>query len=313
MKSIFDQKSESMQLFFTTHSKVFINEYNMRNVFLLDSNHYEQFSTRKKKNISVIETFLVDTNNDEGYDKICLHLGIEPVNFELLQPNNLLVEGNCDKKYLTELFNYFDLPCPNIESLNGANNAAKYLDFYNSYYHNNTTRYKPKIKLLLDNDSKGRDVYRRITANTYPYIDVSVMLLQNHMNTGNTAFEHNTTNNEIEDFVYPEVIVLLINTILEKKNMEKIRPKVVYRKIHTPAFSAKGIMELCEFEKNSVNPDTGAQISFVSSGEQTCQLKEGLAGLFNLKANKKLLTLVGECAKKYPYVKEALSTISSFE
>lgn len=37
LKALFDEKSSSMQLFFTTHSKVFINEYNMRNVFLLDS------------------------------------------------------------------------------------------------------------------------------------------------------------------------------------------------------------------------------------------------------------------------------------
>ena len=54
LKTLFDEKSSSMQLFFTTHSKVFINEYSMRNVFLLDSKHYEQYSTRKKKNINVI-------------------------------------------------------------------------------------------------------------------------------------------------------------------------------------------------------------------------------------------------------------------
>lgn len=313
LKALFDEKSSNMQLFFTTHSKVFINEYSMRNVFLLDSKHYEQYSTRKKRNINVMETILVDINDQSGYDKICSHLGIEVVTYELLQQNNLLVEGNCDKKYLTELFKYFELPCPNIESLNGADNATRYLDFYNSYYHNNTTQYKPKVKLVLDNDAKGREIYNKIKSNAYQHIVVSVLLLQNHTNSGNTETEKNNTNNEIEDFIYPEVMVYLINLLLEKKNMTKLNSNTVCRKIHTASFSAKGILELCEYEKNSLNPDTGADISFVSSGSQTNRVKEGLAGLFNLRANKKLLSLLSECDAKYPYVRQALSELSMFQ
>lgn len=313
LKMLFDEKSSSMQLFFTTHSKVFINEYSMRNVFLLDANHYEQYSTRKKKNISVMETVLVDINDQSGYDKICSHLGIEAVTYELLQRNNLLVEGNCDKRYLTELFNYFDLPCPNIESLNGADNAIKFLEFYDSYYRNNITQYKPKIKVVFDNDSKGREVYCRIQATTYNHIDVTAILLQNHTNTGNIGTEKNNTNNEIEDFLYPEVMVYLINALLEKKSMTKLKTTSVCRKIHTAAFSAKGILELCEYEKNTLNPENGAEISFVSSGNATNRIKEGLAGMFNLKANKTLLSLLRECDTKYPYVKQALQELCNFE
>ena len=54
LKALFDEKSSSMQLFFTTHSKVFINEYNMRNVFLLDSKYYEQYCYRRCMNRDVI-------------------------------------------------------------------------------------------------------------------------------------------------------------------------------------------------------------------------------------------------------------------
>lgn len=315
LKSLFDEKSKSMQLFFTTHSKVFINEYSMRNVFLLDSNYYEQYSTRKKKNINVMETILVDINEQNGYDKICSHLGIEPVTYELLQQNNLLVEGNCDKKYLTELLSYFDLPCPNIESLNGADNALKYLEFYDSYYRNNKTQYKPKIKVVFDNDTKGREIYNKVKVrvNTFQHIDVTAILLQNHTNSGNIATEKNYTNNEIEDFVYPEVVVYLINALLEKKNMSKLKQSAICQKIHTIAFSANGILALCEYEKNSLNRETGAEISFISSGIQTNRVKEGLAGLFNLRANKKLLLLLSECDAKYPYVKEALQQLCNFE
>lgn len=313
LKSLFDEKSSSMQMFFTTHSKVFINEYSMRNVFLLDSKHYEQYSTRKKRNINVMETYLVDINEQNGYDRICAHLGIEAVNYELLQRNNFLVEGNCDKKYLTELIKYFELPCPNIESLNGADNALKYLEFYDSYYRNNTAQYKPKIKIIFDNDVKGREIYNKVRTNIYQHIEVTPILLQNHTNSGNTATEKNNTNNEMEDFLYPEVMVYLINALLERKNMTKLKSSVVCKKIHTASFAAKGILELCEYEKNTNNPDTGAELSFVSSGSQTNKVKEGLAGMFTLKANKKLLSLLSECNTKYPYVKNALEELCIFD
>lgn len=312
LKSLFDEKSNGMQLFFTTHSKIFINEYNMQNVFLLDSKYYEQYSTRKKKNINVMETLLIDINEQNGYDKICSHLGIEPVNYELLQCNNLLVEGNCDKKYLTELIKFFGFSCPNIESLNGADNAIKFLEFYDSYYRNNTAKYKPKIKIIFDNDVKGREIYNKVRGSRYQHIDVSVVLLQNHMNRGNTNTEHNNTNNEIEDFIYPEVVVFLINLLLQKKYMKKLDINKVCKKIHTASFAAKGILELCEYEKNCLNPDTGMEISFVSSGIQTNRVKEGLAGMFNLEANKSLLSLLNECNVKYPYVKKAVEDLCTF-
>lgn len=313
LKALFDEKGNSMQLFFTTHSKIFINEYNMRNVYLLDARHYEQYSARKKKKINVMETVLIDISDQSGYDKICSHLGIEAVTYELLQRNNLLVEGNCDKKYFTEMFNFFELPCPNIESLNGADNAIKFLEFYDSYYRNNTTQYKPKIKVVLDNDIKGRDVYSRIRINAYNYIDVTPILLQNHTNSGNTNIEKNNTNNEIEDFMYPEVIVYLINALLEKKSMSKLHSRTVCRKIHSASFATKGILELCEYEKNTLNPENGAELSFVSSGNVINRIKEGLAGMFNLKANQSLLSLMSDCDVKYPYVKQALQELCNFE
>ena len=312
LKSLFDEKSTYMQLFFTTHSKVFINEYNMLNVFLLDSKYREQYSARKKKYINVMETLLIDINEQDGYDKICSHLGIEPVSYDLLQCNNLLVEGNCDKKYLTELINFFGFTCPNIESLNGADNAIKFLEFYDSYYYNNTSKYKPKIKIIFDNDAKGREVYKKVLAKNYQHIEVSVLLIKNHINIGNINTDYNNTNNEIEDFIYPEVIVYLMNLLLQRKKMKKLNLSSICKKIHTPSFSAKGILQLCEYEKNSLTPDTGAGISFISSGDQTNRVKDGLAGMFNLEANKALLSLLKECNTKYPYVKKALEELCTF-
>lgn len=311
LKNFFDENSSEMQLFYTTHSKIFINPYNMKNVILFEANRYEQYSTRKGKNVSVTETYRVDLTNDEGYEKICLHLGIEKIRFEVLNKYNLLVEGTCDKKYLIELGRFFDLKIPNIETMNGADNALKYLDFYESYYKGLSVN-KPLIKVVFDNDAKGREIYQRVAAKRYNNISVECVLLQNFDNTGNLSCFNNNTNNEMEDLVYPEIICYLINSILEKRNMNGINSKKICSSIKKNAFKAKGILELCEHEKNEMNPDNGADISFVSSSGSTNRIKESMANLFNLEANQKLLRLLSECIQKYPNVKNTIISLFTF-
>lgn len=313
LKAFFDEKSNEVQLFFTTHSKVFINPYNMENVNLLDANVYEQYSTRKKKNISVIETLKIDIDTEEGYNQICNHLGIEMVCYDVLQKNNILVEGKCDKKYITELGKFFNLDIPNIESLNGADNAKKYLDFYNSYYQNNPLHYKPKIKLLLDNDQKGRSVLQQIKTDRYNNIDVKCLLSNNFCLNSNMDLNNNTTNNEIEDLLYPELICFLVNEILKKKEMNSINSSKICKNIKKSAFASKGILDLCEYEKNNENPDRGVEICFSSSGGVTTKLKESMANLFNIQANQKLQRLLRECDEKYPNVKSEIIELLNFD
>ena len=116
----------------------------------------------------------------------------------------------------------------------------------------------------------------------------------------------------MEDLVYPEIICYLINSILEKRNMNRINSKKICSSIKKNAFKAKGILELCEHEKNEMNPDNGADISFVSSGGSTNRIKESMANLFNLEANQKLLRLLSECNQKYPNVKNAIISLFTF-
>lgn len=313
LKEFFEDKAAKVQIFYTTHSKVFIDLYNIKNVFLLDSKYYEQYSVRKEKKIVVTETFKVDLTNNEGYDRICNHLGIERFEYELLQDKNLLVEGECDRKYIQKLSEYFNITLPNIEVLNGADNVLNYLEFYDSYYKNNGMSSKPKIKVLFDNDIKGREMFRKVTSKTYNNISVKSIIMNNYMCNANREVEHNSTNNEIEDFLYPELTCYLINELLRKKGMRLINTNEICSKIKTKAFSLKGILALCEHEKNSRNPDKGVDISFVSSGIVTNKIKEGLAGFFNLEANKKLQDLLENSHKKYPKVKMFLIELCSFE
>jgi len=151
------------QTFVTTHSPIFIDTYSMKNVFLLDLEIKPRYFKRKKETFNILETKIVNIDNEDGGKKIKEYLGITDDDYELLDRYNIIVEGETDKKYLEELLSYFKFKVPKFISANGADNIEKYLDFYNSFYKNLDSKYiKPTILILLDNDNKGREVYKKI-------------------------------------------------------------------------------------------------------------------------------------------------------
>lgn len=308
LKEFLDTKTGNSQIFLTTHSKVFINQYSMKNVFLFDAKHRQQYFVRRKREINIVETFLVNINTEDGYKKICEHLGIEIKTYEPLKQNNLVVEGGCDAKYITELGKYFGLNIPNIITLDGANNAEKYLDFYNSFYKNST--HKPNVKILLDNDEKGRSVFENIKENKYNNIKVKKIMLKNFNDTSYQSSEKHI-NNEIEDLMYPEVITELINDILKRKQMNTIEADVICKKIQTPAFEKGGILSLCENEKNSKNLATGNMITFFPSSDTG--FKKSMAELFNLEANVVMLKMLSKCDTVHPFVRQFLTELLNFD
>ncbi|MDE7416966.1 MAG: hypothetical protein K2N44_11850, partial [Lachnospiraceae bacterium] len=163
---------------------------------------------------------------------------------------------------------------------------------------------------IYDNDSAGRDTYEKNRKRAYPHLNITHYIMQNVWGNANIAIMKNNTNNEIEDFVYPEVMCYLVNEILKKKGMNVIKTDELIVQLSSQAFKESGFMALCDFHKNSANPQTGAEISFVNSGQATNQLKESLAGVFELEGNKKLLRIVEQADKKYPNVREVLMKLS---
>ena len=144
---------------------------------------------------------------------------------------------------------------------------------------------------------------------------------------GNDIANSNNVNHEIEDFLYPEIMCYLVNEIMQKKSMNKIREYInkihlfrnqflisfEFKQLNTPAFNSSGIMSLLEYHKNKENPERGGEISFVSSGNATNQIKESLAGLFEIEGNAKIINILEKCNEKYPYVKEFIERIANGE
>ncbi len=311
--------AQNTQIFITTHSKVFIDSYNLSNVFLLDLDVSEMYSERRKKNAKVLKTVLVPIDKKEGTEKIKQYLGIENDKEDVLKEYNILVEGETDKKYITELLKYFGCEVPNIISLNGANNLPMYLKFYEAQYLNEEKI--PNILIILDNDNKGReigrDVWSGIKKQKYKNINCSLTYIPNFLGViqDKENLQGIQTNNEIEDFIYPEVIIYLINRLLSQRRMKKIDSKVVSAKIGKKAFLYKGILDLCENEKNTMNPDDGNQILFTLSNSATANIKTSLSNMFNIESDITMINILKECNQKYPEVKKWILKLAcnSFE
>ena len=310
LKKFFDDKTASVQLFYTTHSKTFVNPCHLQNVFLLSANYEQQFSVRKQRKIGVAETNLVDISQKSGYEMICEHLGIELDEYEPLKQNNIVVEGNCDKNYIVNLCKFFGIIYPNIISLNGCTNAEKFLNFYESYYKNASKSSKPKIKVIFDNDAAGNEAFEKMKKKKdhYPNLEMEFILIPNFLG----EIQKNNPNNEIEDFIYPEVFCFLLNNILERMGLNKINEKDVCTRLKQNAFKNQGILAICESLKNEANPDNGTKVVLTSSSSNTDRLKESLAENFKIEGKKKLQTMLSECDRKYPEVHKFLVDVCSF-
>lgn len=305
LHSHMQQIKSKAQIFITTHSPIFIDSYTLNNVFLLDLEITEKHYQRRNRNYNELKTKLVDISGVNGDHKIKQYLGIDNKDFDLLGKYNILVEGESDLKYLTELGKYFGLTMPYVVPLGGADNAERTLQFYNNFYHN--MEITPKIILLLDNDSKGREVFNKINANKikqhYPNLCLEVRYIPNFLGNSEPT---GSKNNEIEDFVYPEIIVELINKILTKKSLTKLTNKQVVEKISKPAYINSGILQLLENEKNEKNQEQGQIISMSSEN-----VKNSMAKLFHIEGSTKIIKIIEECNVKYPSVKVFLEELCS--
>lgn len=307
--------NNNVQVFVATHSKIFIDTYSLKNVFLLELNVSEIYSKRTKRHSKILRTVNVPLNEESGSKKIKDYLGIQNDNDDILQPYNVLVEGESDRKYLSELIKYFGFDLPNIIPLNGADNLPLYLKYYDSMY--KEVDVSPKILILLDNDIKGREVARKVIKqiknNDFKNIQCSFSFIPNFQGKiqDKNNLEHITTNNEIEDFMFPSIIVYLVNILLKKKGMKTIPERQICAKIKQNAFNYKGILELCENAKNEANPDIGNQLVFTSSGIATNNIKTSLAKLFNVESDIKLINLLEQANMKYPEVKKYVEKIAT--
>jgi len=297
--------SEDSQVFITTHSPVFIDTAGLRNVFLLDISAEKKPYKRRNQSFDALSTHCVDIAQVDGAKQIRAYLGLSEDDYDVLDNCNLLVEGETDEVYLTELLKYFGLPVPRIVVANGASNYSTYLDFYDSFYKG--TGRKPRIMALLDNDGEGRNTHNSLSGRTYSSIDVTFEYLPHA--TGQTP-PSTRVNWEVEDFMYPSVMCELASRFLGQAGLNEAPADQVLAKATQPAFLAQGILAVLDHEKNAANPSDGARLSLEGP-----QGKKGMARQFRLVGDKNLSDLVAEQSAQYPeverFLKAAISTLTN--
>lgn len=295
--------SNSIQVFITTHSPLFIDGYKMKNLFLLELSVTPTFSSRKKQDGNLLDTKLIDLKKDDAIYLIKETLGIEDKDNLVIGKKNLIVEGEEDKRYITELSNFFDLPMCNIISTGGVTNYSKYLDYYNSIAESDEVR--PKFILLYDNDEEGRSQYDKFNKKTYDKIETVHQFVIDAQNTSFSGQKSAKPNIEIEDLIYPEIILELSNKIFsKKKGFKKIKESSFLKKVSNLSLRFNGILEILDNLKNETNPDIGLQLS-----TKDTSFKGGISNLFIIKGNQEMIKKIQALDIKYPEVKKFLTNL----
>lgn len=191
-------------------------------------------------------------------------------------------------------------------ALNGATNAERYLNFYEQYYEN--VDRTPYVKILLDDDEAGRKVFPNISENRYKNIKLEKIKVKNYV--GKEFVGKEKVNIEIEDLMYPEVIIDIVNSILSKKGFNLIDDKQTCKKIKSSAFMGNGILALCENEKNNVNLENGNEILINSN---SAGFKKNMAEQFNVEANLKMINMLKKCDTQYPFVRTFITELMNYD
>jgi predicted ATP-dependent endonuclease of OLD family len=295
--------SNRTQIFLTTHSPLFIDGYKMKNLFLLELSVTNKFSERKKEFGNILETQLVDLKKDDAIFLIKETLGIEDKDNLIIGNKNLIVEGEEDKKYISELVNLFDLPMCNIIPTGGVTNFVKYLEYYNSICENNGV--KPKFILLYDNDEEGRNQFDKLKNKSFDKINVLHRFVIDAQNTQFPIQKHHKPNIEIEDLIYPEVILQLSNNIFSRrKGFKKISESQFLKKVSNISYRHSGILQILDDLKNDKNPNIGYELSTKDKN-----FKGGISNLFTIKGNQELIEKIQILDLKYPNVKQFLTEL----
>lgn len=239
--------AKDLTIILTTHSHHFINLNELDSCLLFDADYeIKKYQRRPDEDYFKVDTHL---NKCNGYEKIAAikqHMGIHANDSWQILPYNLIVEGDEDKEYLTTLLRCNNITMPNIFVAKGADKMKGYLSFLNDFAQD--LSYKPKILCVVDFDQKGREVYNALTIK-YKHIDVEKKYIARFdANTG-ADYEH-----EIEDFIYPDVVLKAANDILTKKGYTSLDIRQTINKKKQKAYYKASILKFITNEVAALNP-----------------------------------------------------------
>lgn len=238
--------AKELTIILTTHSHHFINLNDLNSCLLLDAS----YEIKKYQRRPGEEYFKVDTrlNPAVDYEKIAAikqHMGIQASDSWEIVPFNILVEGEEDKEYLVTLFRFNKLTPPNVFVAGGADKIKGYLSFLNDFAQG--LSYTPKVLCILDHDQKGREVYNVLNSR-YTCIALDKKYISRFDGNGGIGYDY-----EIEDFIYPEVLIKSVNDILTQKSYDCLTTNETIQKKSQRAYIKMSVLRFINNEVTALN------------------------------------------------------------
>ena len=277
---------KDLNIIITTHSNFFIDIDDLETTYFLNEEPEKKSYVRANgKDYWKSKTYV---DKKIGYQKLELikkHMGIEKNDSWELYPTNILVEGECDKRYIEALAYVFNLKPPKIIVAGGADCMPIHLSYYNNQAED-IKEFKPQILCLLDFDQKGREVYEKIKTDKYKNIEVTKKYICNSEGITESGYEI-----EIEDFIYPELICDQINKFLRTKKKYKEVTNALISQRSNLVYRQKSLLEFLTIkatERNSNKPECklyDQHIKMEICKEVVKEIKSNMAKIENLNEN----------------------------
>lgn len=293
--AIIKEMSRNLEIFITTHSHHFVDIGYLEPVHLFNAKYTQQaYSRKKNKEYLKISTEVDKVTGYNKVQKIREHLGVATNDSWEILPYNLIVEGNEDKLYLLKLLEINGLDQPKILTADGADKVPGYLVFVNMFCQEQ--KIKPKIRTILDHDAKGKQVSSSLKSKNYSF-DHKLEFIERFDGKSNATWEY-----DVEDLIYPEILIKSVNKILQKRNYSILKVKETVTKKNQPSYQKDSILSFITAQVKEVNQDK-EELDFESPSLKiflcttTCSLLSQTKDIANLN-------------KKYPEILKYLKQIS---
>lgn len=242
--------SKKYNIMITTHSNFFIDLDNIDQIIMLTSNVKDKpYKRRPNKAFCETSTNIVDK---KGYEKLQLikeHMGLDRNDSWEVYPENILVEGDTDKKYLETLIKAFNYNSVKIISAGGADNIRPLLSLWNDIA-NDIKDFKPKVFCILDYDEKGKEIYNKINSKNFKNINIEKDFIPRYDGVKETTYEYT-----VEDFIYPELILNEVNKWLKSVKEYKEIPYSKFTQRNDIAYDKISILKFLSEKCNDLNSD----------------------------------------------------------
>ncbi len=287
--------AKTQHIIFTTHSQYFIDITDLQNTYLFKANYEKKDFKRRPGEIFFKANTFIEKKQDD-YQKLIeikKHFGMHRNDNWEIMPYNILVEGEEDKLYFETLMQKFGFNTPNILVAGGVTKVKGYLQFLKEFC--KEARFKPKIVCIFDHDTAGKKIYKEVKPNKYKEI-MELDLIFIPRCDGNKSEEYDY---EIEDFIYPEMILEAANDFLKRKNYNSISKEEIKKRFQS-AYDKACILNFFTQIARIKNPDKKG-INFENEGIKKYLCKRSCENITKSKLNK--------IDSKYPQVREFLSNL----